>query len=281
MQVVTADACPKGWGGHLEPHLQLPPAGGAFKPHLLDLGIEMKEALALLYTLQSYTDHLRGRSIAVRTDNMWLASYLRNEGGNGSAHQRNLSRMVKEIFLWALSNEAIIVDVQWLPSKENVLADDMSRVEDHGNWRVADEVFRIAEEKWGPHTVDRMASGENKKCKRFNSWRFCPGAEAINTFTVDWLGENNWVAPPLAMIPLVLDHIARTGAVATLCIPTWRAMWSPLLDEMRSESIILHQSPAELTTPEANGGQEILKNPLWRLQLVRVKGTRRWTGRNY
>ena len=79
--------------------------------------------------------------ITVRTDNMWLASYLRNEGGNGSAHQQNLLQMVKEIFLWALSNEAIIIDVQWLPSKENVLANNMFRVKDHGNWRVANEVF--------------------------------------------------------------------------------------------------------------------------------------------
>jgi hypothetical protein len=223
---------------------------------------------------------LRGRAIVIRTDNMWLAAYLRNEGGCGSSHQRNLSRMVREIYLWALQNEVLIMDVQWLPTDLNVLADEMSRVTDHGNWAVLPWVFGKAEKLWGTHTVDRMASSENAKCRRFNSWRFCPGTEAINTFTEDWRGENNWVAPPLSMIGLVLDHIARTRAVATLFIPNWRKVWSSLLLEMQVGAHVFEELPGDLAVPEANGGREVLKNPLWRFLLVRVDGsrvTRTWT----
>jgi hypothetical protein len=271
---VTSDASGMAWGGHLSAEMGLQPAGGAIKEHMMDMGIEIKEAVALLYTLRSYVAVLRGRAIVIRTDNMWLAAYLRNEGGCGSVHQRNLSRMVREIFLWCLQNEVLIVDVQWLPTDLNVLADEMSRVVDHGNWAVLPWVFSRAEQLWGPHTVDRMASSENAKCRRFNSWRFCPGTEAINTFTEDWSGENSWVAPPLSMIGLVLDHIAKCRAMATLFIPNWRKVWSSLLKEMQVGALAFEEPPGDLAVPEANGGREVLKNPLWRFMLVRVDGSR-------
>jgi hypothetical protein len=90
----------------------------------------------------------------IRMDSSWLAAYLRNEGGGSSEHQRNLTRIVKEIFLWVLDFEVAIVDVQWIPTGVNVLVDAMSRVVDHGNWAVLPWVFEIAEQWWGPHTVD-------------------------------------------------------------------------------------------------------------------------------
>jgi hypothetical protein len=237
-----------------------------------DWGIERKEGIAMLRTLEAYVGVLRGKCLALRTDNQWLEAYVKNEGGNGTEIQREMSRIVKEIYGWAVRNEVRIVDVQYIPSKLNVLADLMSRVEDHGNWRVALWVFEMAEKAWGPHTIDRMATDANRKLKRFNSWRFCPETEAVNAFSEHWGGENNWVAPPLSMVGLVVRHVVECRAMATLLVPNWISVWTPLLRSITVKSLQIEWEPARFCTPEDNGGREILKNEKWRLMLVRVDG---------
>jgi hypothetical protein len=271
---VTADASLGQWGGHLDSEYDLDPAGGTFRQHQKGFGIEMKEGIAILLTLESYVKVLRGKCVSLRTDNKWLEAYLRNEGGNGTKNQRALSRLVREIFMWALRNDALIVEVQWVPSKLNVLADAMSRIEDAGNWTVARWVFDMAEGWWGPHTIDRMATDTNTKCARFNSWRFCPGTEAVNAFTSSWAGENNWVVPPLALVGLVVRHIAESRAKATLLVPNWEAMWSPMLREMTIKRVVVEWEIGKYCMEEDNGGEEIFKNRGWRLMLVRVDGGR-------
>jgi hypothetical protein len=51
--------------------------------------------------------------------------------------------------------------------------DALSRWEDKDDWEVADWVFQLTEERWGPHTVDRFADERNSKYKNWNSkyWR--------------------------------------------------------------------------------------------------------------
>ncbi|CAG8826886.1 21013_t:CDS:2, partial [Cetraspora pellucida] len=70
-------------------------------------------------------------------------------------------------------------------------------------------------ERWGPHTIDRMADYQNSKLPHFNSRYYCPNSEGINCFTQNWKEENNYVCPPLALIHRVLQHIIEEKAVAT------------------------------------------------------------------
>jgi hypothetical protein len=270
--VVEADASLTAWGGRLlKPHK---PAAGEFPPELNHLLIHSKEALAIFYVLQACAVELRGRSVLLRTDNMFLFSYLVNMGGNGRGEQRVMLGLVKEIFAWALQNNTKLITAEWIPSEANFIPDVLSRRVDHGNWRVAAWVFAIAERNWGPHSVDRMASISNHKCARFNSWIACPGCEAVNCFTQDWAGENNWVAPPLGAIAQVLEFILEEGVNATLLVPTWNQTWRPLLEAMRVDGVAIRGPPSTFLSPESNGGQEVFKNHLWRFELVRVSGAR-------
>ena len=47
--------------------------------------------------------------------------------------------------------------------------------------------------------MDRFASHTNHLCPRFNSAFYCPGTEAVDAFSQDWGGENNWVNPPFGL----------------------------------------------------------------------------------
>ena len=48
-------------------------------------------------------------------------------------------------------------------------ANRLSRASDPTDWTLADYAWRVLEVKYGPHTVDRMASLNNAKTERYNS----------------------------------------------------------------------------------------------------------------
>ena len=107
----------------------------------------------------------------------------------------------------------------------NTEADRLSRKADPTDWEVTDAGVRVIEHKFGPHSVDRMAARINSKLARFNSRLHDPAAEAVNCFSQDWAGENNYVVPPFGLIPAVLRHVIECRAEATIVAPIWPSAW--------------------------------------------------------
>ena len=82
-------------------------------------------------------------------------------------------------------------------------------------------VFQQLELLWGPHTIDRFANYLNTQLPRFNFRFWNPGSEAVDAFTCNWAGENNWLCLPPVLIPRVIRHILKTGADGTFIVPRW------------------------------------------------------------
>ena len=55
--------------------------------------------------------------------------------------------------------------------------------------------------------MDRFARSYNAKVSRFKSKFYQPGTEAVDAFTQNWDGENNWILPPVVELLLVLEHV--------------------------------------------------------------------------
>ena len=64
-------------------------------------------------------------------------------------------------------------------------------------------VFMELDCMFGPHSVNRFACFHNKQVDRFNRRYWNPGSEAVDAFTVDWSGENNWF---VHQWPLFLEY---------------------------------------------------------------------------
>jgi hypothetical protein len=120
--------------------------------------------------------------------------------------------------------------LQWVPRKENSVADAISKVFDWDDWGVSEDFFNFLDSLWGPHTVDRFANHYNKRSPRFNSKFWVPGTENVDAFSVSWAEENNWLVPPVNLVPRVINYLVSCGAVGTLIVPNWpsAAFW-PLL----------------------------------------------------
>ena len=74
---------------------------------------------------------------------------------------------------------------------------------------------------WGSHTMECFANFNNHKLTRFYSRYWNPDAESVDAFCHDWAGENNWLVPPVFLVPRVIRHLAECQSEVTLIVPEW------------------------------------------------------------
>ena len=113
------------------------------------------------------------------------------------------------------------MEPEWIPREQNKLADYLSQLVEYNDWMLNPEVFSALDAEWGLHTVDRFANSVNNQLVRFNSWYWEPGTEAVDAFTCSWGDENNWLCPPVHLVPRVIRHAQNSSAKGTLIIPQW------------------------------------------------------------
>ena len=103
------------------------------------------------------------------------------------------------------------------------MAGYISRIMDHDNWSLDPVMFKVSDDWWGLHTVDSFATHYNAQLECFNSRYACPGSEAVDSFTADWGGENNWWYPPPCLVARVIGYAEVCKAQGTLIVPAWQS----------------------------------------------------------
>ena len=134
--------------------------------------------------------------------------------------KRDLHDISLSIFQLVLRN-GIDLQVDWIPRSLNEHADAISRIVDFDDWGVSFEFFRLVDNIWGPHSVDRFATSHNCKLPRFFSRFWNPDSEGVDAFCFDWAGENNWLVPPVSLVPRVIRHFFVCRSMGTLIVPKW------------------------------------------------------------
>ena len=134
------------------------------------------------------------------------------------------------------------------------------------DWKLRTDLFNIAEDKYGPHTVDLMAARHNTQLERY----FDVDDDA---FTIDWSKENGWCNPPFHLINEVLDHITKTQCTVTLCLPFWtNSKWYDKWKHMVVEDPIILPNNVDTFLRE---NKQIVTNTPWRFtMLTRVSGVK-------
>ena len=145
------------------------------------------------------------------------------------SRQQQLQMIAMSIFSLCVHSH-IHPELEWIPRELNECADFLSRIVDIDNWMLNPSVFLQIDAEWGLHTLDCFASCDNAQLPRFNSRCWNPGSEAVDTFTVNWAGENNWWCPPISLIPRIIHHAQACSAIGTLVVPYWpSASFWPML----------------------------------------------------
>jgi hypothetical protein len=121
-----------------------------------------------------------------------------------------------------LQRLGIQIQAHYLPSAVNRFADRLSRLKTLDDWRINPAPLRQWLERYRPE-VDRFADPTSALCPRFNTEFYAPGTEAVDALAQPWGGTRNFWNPPLKLIPLVVEKIAREAASGLLVTPHWPA----------------------------------------------------------
>ena len=144
---------------------------------------------------------LQNTSVHLKTDN-FTTLVITRIGSNKTSLQKfaeNINKICVE--------NSIKFEISWIPCNNNASADAISKLIDSDDWQTMVKFFQKISETWGKLTIDRFANNENTKTEKFNSKYWCPSTFNVNAFRVSWSGENNYLVPPIYLIPRVVLHI--------------------------------------------------------------------------
>ena len=207
VRVVYSDASDSGYGGYIVEHGPYA-AQGQWTPEQASRSSTWRELRAVVMVLDSLGHRLSNSRVRWFTDNQNVARIL--EVGS---RKFDLQCEVVNVFNLMLKYQ-IRIEPSWIPREQNEYADYLSRIVDYDDWQLNPMIFSSLDSMFGPHTVDRFVNSHNTHLWRFNSRFWNPGSEAVNGFTVNWAGKNNWLCPPVCLIPSVLRHMQCCRAEA-------------------------------------------------------------------
>ena len=245
VRVVYSDASDTGYGGYVVEHGHYTAYGQWTAPEAV-LSSTWRELTAVWRVLQSLASKLSSNRVRWFSDNQNVVRILQV-----CSRRPQLQEVAIRIFSLTIQCQ-IRLEPEWVPREQNEQADYLSRIIDLDDWLLNPEIFAQLDAQWGPHTIDRFASCDNRQLPRFNSCCWNPGSEAVDTFTADWSGESNWWCPPIALIPRVIRHAQACSAYGTLIVPCWlSAPFWPLLCPAKNQFALFVAEVIEL--PQERG----------------------------
>jgi hypothetical protein len=223
---LEVDASDVGWAARAQDGQH---AQGFWRGRMARAHIMARECMAVYHGLSLFVQQYQGQVVDLLCDNVAVVYGLhRFTSRSGELMQ------VLQLIFWLCHRHNILIVPRWIPSDHNTV-DDLSRRSLQGEWGVRRWVFAWLQEAWGPHTVDRFASGACHVLGRFNSAVQEPGAEAVDGLQQDWLGENNYCHPPVELLGAVVRKLRAAprgcGLQCTVVVPDWptRPWYVPLL----------------------------------------------------
>ena len=179
--VVYTDASATGYGSFAVEH-RCHIAHGSWSEEEAVQSSTWRKLRAVKMTLGSLGHMLQNERVRWFSDNQNVVRIIETGSRNSG-----LQREALEIYSIAMR-----IEPEWVLQEQNQQADLLSHIQDSDDWSIHTAVFQQLELLWGPHIVDRFANYVNTQLSRFNSRFWNPGSEAVDAFTCDWAGENNW-----------------------------------------------------------------------------------------
>ena len=215
-RVAYSDASSSGYGGYVV-EVANDVAQGHWSPEEAMHSSTWRELKALERVLLSFVPRLKGHTVKWFTDNQNVARIVQF-----GSRKQHLQDGVLSIFSICLKAN-IRLEMEWIPRSANERADYVSKIVDYDDWMLDPAIFQQLEACWGPHTIDRFATEHNSQINRFDSRFWCPFSEAMDTFTRDWCGENNWWVPPVYLVCRTIRHAQSCCSMGTLVCPRWES----------------------------------------------------------
>jgi hypothetical protein len=261
------DASLFAWGGVLN---ETVPARGFWGPKERGCSITELELEAVIRTVRTFLQHLRGKHVMLREDNMGVVGML----AHYSSRSPSIMRRLRQLWLLLDLND-IEISVRYIRSAANVWADALSRERDTEEWKLNPLVFSFLQQRYGPHTIDRFASQLSAQLPRYNSRWEDPQSEGVDSLLRSWRGENNYVNPPWTLLDQVAQKLEEDPVPCTVVAPHWPEKdWHVCLSRLASEVVVV-PSWHKMYYPARLGASEPVGAPGWPTVFFRLQGSPR------
>lgn len=242
---VTTDASHTGWGGWIssiaEPDRVISEIWGFWSKQEAARSSNWREGQATLLTLSHMTEHLKGHSVRIRSDNLSNVFNL-IKGGGSSQTLSKITRRVWELCL----QQNISLSAEHVPGSRNIRADWLSRLR-YGNvsQQLPHEIFRSLTTIWGMPQIDLFASKLDARLPRYFSLLPDPESCGTDAFAQIWTMQLAYAFPPPALIGRMLQKVRAEGATVIAVVPLWKtAVWFPeLLILLADDPVVLPPLP--------------------------------------
>ena len=133
--LATSDASSSGLAGHMSHEGKVLVAYRNFSPVEAACSSTWRELIAIKFSLESFANLLKGKSVLWRTDN-YAASLIVPSG----SRVPRLQAIAEEIYEFCYSLE-VSLTVKWVPRENIQIADALSKIPDHDDWEVTPQFF--------------------------------------------------------------------------------------------------------------------------------------------
>ena len=263
---MTTDASSIAWGAWIPGH----EAQGFWNKDMSYRHSNYRELLAVWLGLISLREFLKNKTVQICSDNITTVAFINHMGGS----TKELDMIARQIHQQAINMNTKIV-ASYISGVKNWQADQLSRLNSTYKWKLHPNLFRLIDDYWGPHTIDRFASMMTTQIPNYNSLYWDPLTSGVDALAqMDWSLSNNYVNAPFGLLPRILDIVIKQQATATVIAPMWPAqIWFQKLTTLLIDNPI--PLPVSSRTVICVGPRaEPLKNKAWRLYAWRISGRR-------
>ena len=178
-----------------------------------------------------------GDRVRINIDSRTAAAYIRKQGGTLSPE---LSAEACDLWRIAIARNITILSPVWLSSKDNAMADLLSR-QSLRQWecQLSRPMFLtiLATFQVTP-TLDCFASRNTRMLPRYMTWFPDQEAVARDAMIHQW-DPVSYLFPPVPLVMKTLQKVKQDQIQAVLIVPEWpSALWWPILQGMMVEPLM-------------------------------------------
>jgi ribonuclease HI len=238
---LITDASRIGWGAVLKVQEEQFVTFGRYSTEISQQSSNYREITAVLLALRFFRSILNKRKVkclSILSDNQTTIAILTKVRA-----KHRLLLPARKIFS-ILTKWQIQIIAQYLPGKENVKADSLSRLDLSGDYQLDRNVFLsgLRSLKVSP-TIDCFSTVLNHLLPVYITVIPCSTAAAVDAFSVSWGKEMPYLHPPIILIMKCLRKVVLDKIQAVIVTPDWPGQpWWPLLIQITVRKIVLGES---------------------------------------
>lgn len=226
------------------------------------------ELLAIQRTFEAQASSLKHRRILLLTDSKVALSYIRRQRGR-HPHLRAITRAIFEL---AENNNITIARAEYIGTKDNLIADSLSRKVDRDDWKLRPEIFEQACQHFNLRpTLDVFASATNAQLPRFCSAQ--RSDQRVGDATrVAW-DPISWANPPFSLLPS-LPRLVRRNPQTTLLVllPVWPFRpWFTTLRNMMTAQPMVFPKGTSLFSSGKTGNDSFKLRTRWPVMIAPIR----------